>query len=86
MTKRNLRKAAIAIGYVGLLAMVVGAWLVFLNHHNPIMEFDVTEKSGIAVLCIGFGVLVISALLVRFPLQVEPQDDYDDTNDNVERK
>jgi uncharacterized membrane protein HdeD (DUF308 family) len=63
---KPIRKALIVLGYLGLLAIIVGIYVVFINQHDPVKTFNsITETTGVVVLVLGVLLLVISAFTVR---------------------
>ncbi len=60
-----VRRAVIGTGYLGLVGMIVGIFVTFINRYNPLGTFDsVSEISGITVLVVGAVLLVASAFTV----------------------
>jgi uncharacterized membrane protein HdeD (DUF308 family) len=63
---KRLRRALIALAYIGIAAIVSGIFLLFINRHNPVVTFDqISETAGAVVLCGGFVMLVASSFIVH---------------------
>ncbi len=63
---KPIRKTLIVLGYLGLLATIVGIYVVFINQHDSIRTFNsITEATGVVILVVGVLLVVGSAFAVR---------------------
>ena len=63
---KPIRKALILLGYLGLLAIIVGIYVVFINQHDSVRTFNsITEATGVVILVVGVLLVVGSAFTVR---------------------
>lgn len=63
---KPIRKALILLGYLGLLAIIAGIYVVFINQHDSVRTFNsITEATGVVILVGGALLVVASAFAVR---------------------
>jgi hypothetical protein len=63
---KPIRKALIVSGYAGLVAIIVGIYILFINQHDSVGTFNsISEATGAVVLGLGALLMVMSAVAVR---------------------